>query len=58
MLSYERRTLTARELKQEFGIPSPPESDWVFPKCGKDMTPRPGAVLTCDADKCVFWRMT
>lgn len=33
------------------------KTDWTCPKCGKDMEPKPGAVLTCREEVCVFWRL-
>ena len=30
---------------------------WLCRKCGKDMAPRPGAVLTCAEVECGFWRI-
>lgn len=33
------------------------QNPWLCPKCGKDMEPKPGAVLLCYEQVCVFWRI-
>lgn len=30
---------------------------WICPNCGKDMAPRPGAVLRCGEERCPYWRV-
>jgi hypothetical protein len=33
------------------------ENKIICPVCGKDVTPRPGAILTCTEKQCPFWRI-
>jgi cell division protein FtsB len=34
-----------------------PDNPWLCSRCQKDLTPRPGAVLTCRERDCPLWRL-
>jgi hypothetical protein len=58
--AIEAGWLVSREnpshLRKHFCPACRPAPRNICPKCGKDMTIRPGAILTCGESICVYWR--